>query len=88
MSAAIYGSLGGSGDRVTGGIVDEPLDDARHVLLEVSGMREVQDTGGSGTSVLEVVRDSGGNQDERSLRRVDPVISDEDGHGSFELAQS
>jgi hypothetical protein len=34
------------------------------------------------------VRDSGGNQDERSLRRVDPVISDEDGHGSFELAQS
>jgi hypothetical protein len=47
------------GDGVAGGIVDEPLDDAGHVLLEVPGVREVQGAGGSGAVVLEVVCDAG-----------------------------
>ena len=53
------------GRSVTGRVFGEPLRDARHVLLEVAGGRDVEHPGALWATVLEVMDHVARHQDER-----------------------
>jgi hypothetical protein len=65
-------------------MLGEPLDDIRHSLLEVARHREVEHPRTDGPAVLEVVRYSARNKDERASGSIGPAIADEEAHGSLE----
>src|SRR6266404_5700521 len=65
-------------------ILGEPLDDARHIWLKGPGRREVKDTSTNASSILEVMRDSAGHENERPLRAVEPLLAHADAHYAFD----
>jgi hypothetical protein len=67
-----------------GGMLGKPLRDARHVLLEVAGGRDVEHPGPPWAAVLEVVGHVPRHQDERPGARLDPFRADQHAHGAGE----
>src|SRR6202171_2236819 len=65
-------------------IQGEPLGDARHVWLKGPRRREVKDTSTNASSILEVMRDSAGYENERPLRTLEPLLAHADAHYAFD----
>ena len=63
---------GGSGARVGGRTLDEPLRDTRHAFFEAAGGRDIEHPGTLRAAVLEVMSYVPRDQDERPGARLDP----------------
>lgn len=68
---------------ITWRMLFEPFDNAWHVRLKLAGYREVENTCPTVTPVLEVVCCLARYEDERALRRIDPLGPDKKAHGAF-----
>lgn len=76
--------LAGLGARIPGWVLDEPLHDAWHVLLEGSRDGEIEYPGARVSAVLEVVGDTTRHKDEGALCGVGPFVSDAHAHRAFD----
>src|SRR5262245_50310711 len=69
-------------------MLGKPLRDRRHICLEVTGDREVQNTCSHCTSALERMQQPAWHQYERALGSLDPAATDENAHNSFNDIES
>src|SRR5262245_61765027 len=71
-------------DRVPCRIFREPLRNAGHFVFESSGTVDVEDPRTFVRSILEVMHNPAGNENEGTLGSINPLLVDQDGHRSFD----
>ena len=69
-------------------MLGKPLRDRRHLLLEITRDREVQNTRSACTAVLKIMRHSAWDQDEGALGSIEPALTNANAHRAFNHIES